>query len=464
MHPASVDWQSSALQLCVGLLWFALPFAVCCVPRWRTDRGCLGLLLGTGLIASVGGIVGGREFMLRTLALLVGWSWLVLLAFGTWYADATLRLGSRLHPMLALGALGVAGIVLPAVLLPRLAAPYAVAMGFDALLASYSYLRDRGAHQATRQTSPSLGAALFFLTVDPTLTYDKRSQPHCLPRAYAYRRMANGVGALVAYFGIIASLDVSHRLAMPTTALEVVKLALYSACHFVGLYAAHAGVASFRIGAMALIGFQTPERYNRPYLAVTPADFWRRWNIYVGDWARRYVFVPLATRLHLRLGSSRMLRGVTSLSAILCTFGLIGLLHDAAALTEPRSFHLAWTLLFASWGTVLFVWGVAGGAARRLGVGRSGFTTAFSRIALAVCLLIATLQTLQLTTGPSHPTTSQEDPRESMRAELFWCPRRNAQLLLSLGSQIFKRGASAVLLQSEQGLRTAVRQLPLARA
>lgn len=50
-------------------------------------------------------------------------------------------------------------------------------------------------------------------------------------------------------------------------------------------------------GFAFLLGLQTTENFNQPYLALTPNDFWNRWHISFSSWLRDYIFFPLRRRL-----------------------------------------------------------------------------------------------------------------------------------------------------------------------
>ncbi len=50
-------------------------------------------------------------------------------------------------------------------------------------------------------------------------------------------------------------------------------------------------------GLSFLLGLQTAENFNRPYLSLTPADFWNRWHISLSSWLRDYIFFPLRRAL-----------------------------------------------------------------------------------------------------------------------------------------------------------------------
>jgi D-alanyl-lipoteichoic acid acyltransferase DltB (MBOAT superfamily) len=88
-----------------------------------------------------------------------------------------------------------------------------------------------------------------------------------------------------------------------------------------------------------MLGFDLPSNFNRPYLATSLRDFWRRWHISLSTWLRDYLYIPLGGD---RGSSWRTARNL----ALVMLLG--GLWHGAA------------------WGFVL--WGAAHGV--MLGVGR----------------------------------------------------------------------------------------------
>lgn len=42
-----------------------------------------------------------------------------------------------------------------------------------------------------------------------------------------------------------------------------------------------------------MMGVELMENFQRPYLAVSMTDFWRRWHISLTGWFREYVYIPL---------------------------------------------------------------------------------------------------------------------------------------------------------------------------
>jgi D-alanyl-lipoteichoic acid acyltransferase DltB (MBOAT superfamily) len=89
----------------------------------------------------------------------------------------------------------------------------------------------------------------------------------------------------------------------------------------VQIYADFSAYTDIARGTSRWLGFELTENFDHPYLARSPADFWRRWNISLSSWFRDYVYIPL--------GGSR--GGAWSWARnVLVTFLLSGLWHGAS--------------------------------------------------------------------------------------------------------------------------------------
>ncbi len=87
------------------------------------------------------------------------------------------------------------------------------------------------------------------------------------------------------------------------------------------IYADFSAYTDIARGTSRWLGFELTENFAHPYLARSPTDFWRRWNISLSSWFRDYVYIPLGGS---RLGSWLWTRNV------LITFLLSGLWHGAS--------------------------------------------------------------------------------------------------------------------------------------
>lgn len=96
-----------------------------------------------------------------------------------------------------------------------------------------------------------------------------------------------------------------------------------------------AGYSAMAIGIGLMLGFHFPENFNRPYLASSIQDFWRRWHLSLSSWIRDYLYIPFGGNR----GSKWMIY-----RNLLLTMAIAGLWHGGD-----------------SWNFLL--WGVAHGAA-----------------------------------------------------------------------------------------------------
>ncbi len=93
------------------------------------------------------------------------------------------------------------------------------------------------------------------------------------------------------------------------------------------------GYSLMAVGLGKLLGFQLPDNFRQPYLALSMTEFWRRWHITLGQWFREYVYIPL--------GGNRKGR-VRQFFNMLIVWLLTGLWHGAN-----------WN--FILWGLALFL-------------------------------------------------------------------------------------------------------------
>ena len=59
------------------------------------------------------------------------------------------------------------------------------------------------------------------------------------------------------------------------------------------IYFDFSGYSDMAIGLGRMMGFRFPENFNRPYIAQSVTEFWRRWHISLSNWMRLYLYIPL---------------------------------------------------------------------------------------------------------------------------------------------------------------------------
>ncbi len=110
------------------------------------------------------------------------------------------------------------------------------------------------------------------------------------------------------------------------------------------IYGDFAGYSAIAIGVAKWLGFDLMENFRRPYFALDPRDFWRRWHISLSTWLRDYLYISL--------GGSRGGPGRTARNLML-TMLLGGLWHGAAwTFVIWGGLHGLWLVLHRAWDAV----------------------------------------------------------------------------------------------------------------
>ena len=87
------------------------------------------------------------------------------------------------------------------------------------------------------------------------------------------------------------------------------------------IYCDFAGYSLLSIGAAKIMGYDVMQNFNRPYLASSITEFWKRWHISLTKWLTDYIYIPL--------GGSRCSK-LKTYRNIIVTFLVSGLWHGAS--------------------------------------------------------------------------------------------------------------------------------------
>ena len=286
---------------------------------------------------------------------------------------------------------------MPAIVYPSPRALPTIGIGFEAALSAYSY----GVDAQRRPSPPTRGDCLFFILVNPCLVYPERGRmfEDGSGSVRGAARVVLGAATWIAQLFVTATLATS-----PSITNLYGRFWLLTGGAAIALYFAHSGLASIQIGLMRMAGHVVGERYNKPFLARNPLDFWKRWNRYLGSWIKRYVFVPSAFRIHRAL--PRLPARATAALAVILTFAVVGALHEYVlwswqlVTTGAAAPALRVTFAFLGFGVILLVWrGAADLLSHALGVqpSQAAFTrrsrvflsqVAFLHVALAMMWML----------------------------------------------------------------------------
>jgi len=266
-----------------------------------------------------------------------------------------------------LGAFG-----LPPILLDPIALPIGVSFY---IFHGLSYVIDVYRKDAKAQASP--GIAALYISLFPQLVAGPIIRYHDVAQQFTERtmdipRFASGVRRFVV--GLAKKILIADQCAriadpifqVPIEHLNAPVVWLGTAAYAVQIYFDFSGYSDMAIGLGRMLGFDFLENFNRPYIASSVRDFWRRWHISLGNWFRDYLYKPLggnrrgAARTYLNLFIVFLLTGLWHGAS--WSFVVWGLIHGSFMVLErarfgalldrwPRLVGTAYTLL-----VVLIAW------------------------------------------------------------------------------------------------------------
>lgn len=169
-------------------------------------------------------------------------------------------------------------------------------------------------------SGPIVHAVDFVPQIDGAVAAGIEPGSRPIPFARASALLVSGLLKKMVFANFISTLFVDPVFADPSlfNALEVFLAAVgYS----VVIYTDFSGYSDMAIGIALLLGFKTPDNFNRPYLSFSVTEFWKRWHITFSSWLKNY--------LYFSLGGSRF-GLVRTLFALVFTMILGGLWHGAS--------------------------------------------------------------------------------------------------------------------------------------
>ena len=68
---------------------------------------------------------------------------------------------------------------------------------------------------------------------------------------------------------------------------------LGAAGYAIQVYFDFSGYSDMALGLASVFGFDFPENFDHPYIALDLTDYWKRWHISLTTWFRNYLYMPL---------------------------------------------------------------------------------------------------------------------------------------------------------------------------
>jgi alginate O-acetyltransferase complex protein AlgI len=182
--------------------------------------------------------------------------------------------------------------------------------------------------------------------------------------------LADGVRRIV--WGLFKKLAVADRLAyfvafvFDSPAGQGWNLVFAAYLFAFQIYCDFSGYSDIAIGLSRLLGIDSAENFDRPYLSRSVSQFWAKWHMSLSRWLRDYIFLPLSYGVMRRIRADKVMGIGTETwgygAAIMVTMSLCGLWHG------PSWHFVFWGALFG----VYLVVSVATRKVRRRLVRRTG--------------------------------------------------------------------------------------------
>lgn len=162
------------------------------------------------------------------------------------------------------------------------------------------------------------------------------------PHRFRYHNLAFGAQRIL--WGIFKKIVIAERVGILIDSIWA-DAATFTGCyHWVALllypiqmYTDFSGCMDIVLGTAELFGIRLPENFNNPFFSRTSKEFWQRWHITLGSWAKDYVLYPLLkSRGMIKFGKfTRKCFGkkagkyLASAVGMLCLWLVMGIWHGA---------------------------------------------------------------------------------------------------------------------------------------
>lgn len=125
---------------------------------------------------------------------------------------------------------------------------------------------------------------------------------------FSYEKVTRGVQRIL--WGLFKKLVLAERVGIIVNGIYGSFDAYYGWWRWVALllypiqmYADFSGCTDIVLGSAEVFGIKLPENFNNPFFSRTAQEFWQRWHITLGVWAKDYVLYPiLKTKWMVSLG------------------------------------------------------------------------------------------------------------------------------------------------------------------
>ena len=168
-------------------------------------------------------------------------------------------------------------------------------------------------------------------------------------------------GAYRLLYGLFKKLVIANRIAGYTGVIFSPTYSGYTGAYIVvaallyafQLYSDFSGCMDIMLGVSEMFQVSLPENFRRPFFSQNLSEFWRRWHITLGQWAKDYVMYPLLkSRPFVSLGDwskkafgKKQGKRVPTYAAMLVLWLVIGFWHGGTLRHVFASGVLPWFII-----------------------------------------------------------------------------------------------------------------------
>lgn len=180
-------------------------------------------------------------------------------------------------------------------------------------------------------------------------------------RSFDYEKVKFGAERML--YGLFKKLVVANRIGLFTGTVFTQTYAGYDGAFIVvaallyafQIYADFSGCMDIMLGVSEMFQVTLPENFRRPFFSQSLSEFWRRWHITLGQWAKDYVMYPLLkSRALIGLGDlckkrfgKKAGKKIPTYLGMLALWLVLGVWHGASFKAVFSSGILLWLFIFA---------------------------------------------------------------------------------------------------------------------
>jgi len=177
----------------------------------------------------------------------------------------------------------------------------------------------------------------------PIVRYEQMKKELFEPKKYNFNNIIYGVERII--YGLLKKMVIADQLAIVVnfifSSYEIYSgmyLLIGVVLYAIQLYADFSGCIDIVLGASKMYGVKLPENFESPFFSRNLSEFWRRWHISLGLWAKDYIMYPiLKSNRFVKLGSvckkkfgKKIGKKIPVILALFILWLLIGVWHGAS--------------------------------------------------------------------------------------------------------------------------------------